>query len=204
MKRLSIFVLLCLLMMVVAVSAQSPQEEDRYRTVTIPDLGTFTYPVDLYSVRSGGDFAWGGQAVFPGIISIEPNDSFLYADEDALVYTIQIVGVGTLDGITADNLEDALGKLLLLKYDPSQLRGLVVRKIEIGGQPAVQVENLNILHPDVRLIHIVAIRDGWLYEFTVQSTALCCGMPAFSVGKAHVNRPIYQAILDSFEFTSAS
>jgi hypothetical protein len=63
-----------------------------YRTQIMPDIGTVEYPLAFYSMwnhcacgTSRGDEIW-----FPGIITIQPDDSVIYGNQFDTAYRIQI------------------------------------------------------------------------------------------------------------------
>jgi hypothetical protein len=115
------FLIIALLGLTVIVAAAQQATPDAanlgLRTFQATDLGTFDYPLDTYSVRPGYS-PNSGQIIFPGIISIEPNDSFLYGargPNPGIIYQMQLAASGNEGGYTPDDLETLLGTLPLLQ-----------------------------------------------------------------------------------------
>src|SRR5690349_18835948 len=87
----------------VGLAIQSARAQDEpTRTYNAPDLASFDYPLDTYSVRQGQYPCVGTGEVspitYPGVISIEPNDSFIYTEDQGTVYKITIASQLNIDG----------------------------------------------------------------------------------------------------------
>jgi hypothetical protein len=200
-----IITLISLTVMVVAAQEATPDESLSLRTFQATDLGTFDYPLDTYSVRPGSS-PNSDQIFFPGIISIEPNDSFLYGarrPNPGIIYQMQIAASPNENAYTADDLENLLGTLPLLQYDADVLAGLDVQHIELDGSPAVRVNNLPV-GPGSGVTHIIALApaDNALVEFVISPANLFgAGIGANpSQGDPNVNRRILDNVVQSFQF----
>ena len=77
-QRIVWIVLLMSLMGGISVGAQAVEN---YLIVDLPDFGSVTYPMETYSLRPASDFSVpqerSGEVLFPGFMSITPNDGFL-------------------------------------------------------------------------------------------------------------------------------
>src|SRR6188474_357824 len=97
MKFLSILVLI-LVAITGTVSAQEAIATDEagvlWRTHHAPDLAYFDYPLETYSVRSGVPAGFSNANIlFPGVVTIDPNDWLLYTEGHGIVYRISMVSV---------------------------------------------------------------------------------------------------------------
>jgi hypothetical protein len=198
-------VLVLTVMVAAAQEATSDAASLGQRTFQAADLGMFDYPLETYSVRPGSS-PNSGQMLFPGIISIEPNDSFLYGDKNpnrGIVYMMQIAASPNEGGYTADDLESLLGTLPLLQYEAAALEGLDIQHIELDGSPAVRVNNLPV-GPGSGVTHIIALAPAGnpLVEFVISPANLFgAGIGSNpSQGDPNVNRRILEAIIQSFRF----
>jgi hypothetical protein len=163
-----------------------------YRQHTAPDLGTFEYPLAFYSVRSGNiaaTFNGGQDVLFPGVISIEPNDSVIYGNQFDTAYRIQIAMVET------DNELDTamLGTGPLMQYDTSIYEVGDIVRLSLNGVPALRIDNLPIGAAGTVTSDIVAVHHGRLYEILVE--------PVHEVdGTAIEGRAIVDSIIGSLSF----
>lgn len=174
MKLLSIFALM-LVVMTGAASAQEAIATDEagvlWRTHHAPDLAYFDYPLATYSVRPGRTAGGSNASVlFPGVVTIDPNDWLLYTEGHGIVYRISMVAVINEDVESTDDLLPLLGTLPLIQYGGDVLEGLNIETLEIGGLPAVRVDNVPA-GPAGLASHILAVSDTQIFEITVAEAA---------------------------------
>jgi hypothetical protein len=114
-----------------------------YRQHTAPDLGTFEYPLVFYSVRSGNiatTLNSGLDVLFPGIVSIEPNDNIIYGNQFDTAYRIQIAMVEVESELDAAML--GTGPLLQYETDIYEVGDII--RLSLKGVPALRIDNLPI------------------------------------------------------------
>jgi hypothetical protein len=184
---------------VIAIQSVRAQDEPT-RTYNAPDLAAFDYPLDTYSVRQGqypcmptGEVS---PITFPGVIEIEPNDSFIYAENQGTVYKITIASQLNVDGaVTEENLADSLGTLALLQYEPLTIRQLLVESFELDGLPAVRVNNVSAGQNGVTA-HIIAASRAQLFEIVVEPVMVNDA----DTDASAANLEAVQKIIDSIQF----
>lgn len=180
-------------------------DDQPMRLLSLPDLGSFEYPLATYSVRADmmelqNDRI--SEILFPGAFTIAPNDAFVYQqlDRGNTVYTIRIASVLPSTSVKAEDLPRMLGTLPLLAYDQADLSGVTIRQVTIDGMPAVRANNFMIGVEKVAA-HIVVKVGATVIEIVVLPTKLT-GSPmhnTFMAGNEDANRSIYEAIIASLK-----
>ena len=143
---------------------------DGYRTQTMPDIGTFEYPLAFYSAwmanacvaPGGGSDIW-----FPGVIRIQPNDSVIYGNQFNTAYRIQIAmteASGELDS-------SMFGRGPLMQYEADAFDPGSVVRLSLNGVPALRIDNLPVGPSGVVTMDIMAVVDGRLIEILVEPVA---------------------------------
>lgn len=163
-------VFLFLLLVILSILAPAAlAHEGETRTHIVPDLAySFIYPLDAYSVRQGCACATlnGGQdVIFPGVIVIEPNDSLIYSAGADVSYRISIAAVAAPENAALDS--GLLGSGPLMQYEPSLISADDVVTIDLGGVPALRIDNV-ATGPAGVLHEIVALHEGLLYQFIIE------------------------------------
>jgi hypothetical protein len=195
MRKLSVM----LVLLTALVACATAQEQDT-RTFEPLDRGfgyRFEYPIQTHSVRTSNvlDPAT-ADSPFGGLIAVEPNDSYLYANGAQPTYLTRMrVLAGFNAELVADDvdLSQHLGRSPLLEYDRI---GVTVEPITLGGQPAVRATGIPVF-PGEGATEIIAVFEGLLYEIVIEPAPLQLGFdPAESV----VLDPVYEDILTSWVF----
>lgn len=176
------------------------QAETNLRNHHAPDLAYFDYPLDTYSVRQGQvPFPPAGEIspiLFPGVVSIEPNDSYIYAENQGTVYKISMASVANTDSVqTVDTLPQLLGTLELMRYDAITLEGLEIETFEMDGLPAVRVNDLPTGLNGVAA-HILAVSRNQIFEIVVEPVMV----NDENSEATETNRTVYETILSSIRF----
>jgi hypothetical protein len=151
------------------------------------------------------------EVVFPGVINVEPNDSFIFDTENptqGIIYQMRMAATPNNNGYTADDLESLLGTLPLLQYDPSMLEGLEIQQIEINGAPAVRVDDLLIGAAGGAVTESIALppEGNPIVEFVIEPVTIV-GMStdiALGNGDPDANLGIMENILASFQFSNGN
>ncbi len=195
MRKLSIFIGL-MLMLTMTVAAQLPDT----RTFQPLDRGfayRFDYPINTHSVRTSNLTEPANiNLSFGSLISVEPNDSYLYADDAQPTYFTRMrVLAGYNPEPMADDadLTQYLGTSPLLAYDPADA---VVEAITLGGQPAVRASGIPQV-PGAGITEIIAVYEGLLYQIVIEPVPLQLG---FDPSDDMVLDSVYEAILDTWVF----
>ncbi|MBI5666702.1 MAG: hypothetical protein HZC41_01730 [Chloroflexi bacterium] len=205
--RLLLVAIAGLIALMSAASMAGAQEDTAasLRRVSVPDLGSFEYPLALYSVRAGMlPPAASETLLFPGAVSVEPNDSFVYQDDQGVVYRLTLAAFVD-ESVTADtDPASRLGQSPLLPYEASALDSLDVATVTIGGLPAARVNDLpaGVVNQAGVAAHIVAVAPGRVLELVVEPVMLF-GAPNHNepmAGDTDMNRSLYEDILASLEF----
>lgn len=157
----------------------------------------FDYPVDTHSVRTSNLFEPAEATIpFGGLISVEPNDSHLYANDAQPTYLTRMrVLAGYNAELVADDadLTQYLGTSPLLQYNPADA---TIETITLGGQPAVRASNIPVV-PGEGATEIIAVYEGLLYEIVIEPAPLQLG---FDTSADIVLNPVYEDILNSWVF----
>jgi hypothetical protein len=194
-----LWIAIALTSVIFAIQSTTAQDEPT-RTYNAPSLAAFDYPLDTYSVRQGqypcmveGEVS---PITFPGVISIEPNDSFIYAENQGTVYKITIASQLNDEGVvTEENLEDTFGTLALLQYEPVTIRQLRVESFELDGLPAVRVDDIPVGQNGVAA-HIIVASRFQLFEIIIEPVMVNNSNAEASAE----NLEIIQGIIDSIHF----
>jgi hypothetical protein len=152
----------------------SAQEEAPTRVYTAPDMGSFTYSLDTYSVRNSLTDLPEDQemrVVFPGVVTIDPNDSLIYSDEPGNVYRIRIASVVTETAYTEADLPDLLGTLPLVQYEPAIVSDKQIIELEVGGMPAIRVNDVPVGQFGLEA-HIIVLNEAQVFEIIVEPVVL--------------------------------
>lgn len=145
-------------------AAQNTKPSDT-RTYQAPDLGyTFDYLLDHYSVRPGF-IPSGAEILFPGVITIDPNDSLIYRDGKGLVFKVSIAAVFAPDGASLD--KSLFGTGPLIQYESDLLESKVIQDIKFGSVAALRVDDVPV-GPTGSITDIIALHEGLLYELLIE------------------------------------
>ena len=193
-----------LLVLVLALGLVAPaaaQTADM-RTFEPQDRGLgyhFDYPIATHSVRTSNLTApTDYEPVFGGLISVEPDDSYLYADDAQPTYFTRMRVLAAYNAeLVADDadLTQYLGTSPLLQYDPADA---TVETTTLGGQPAVKASGIPNT-PGAGSTEIIAAFDGLLYEIVIEPYPLGLG---FDSSADITLDPVYEDILNSWVFGS--
>jgi hypothetical protein len=159
-------------MILTHVNAQ--EENNNTRVYDAGDLASFTYPLDTYSVRDWFIGLPDDQMLritYPGIITIDPNDSLIYGDEPGNVYRIRMASVVRDENVTEADLPTLLGTLPLIQYGPEALENRSVVSLTIDDLPAVRVNDLPVGQFGLTA-HIIAMSDTQLFEIIVEPVVI--------------------------------
>lgn len=195
--------IIALLLLLTAVGLVSAQESVNTRTFESLDRGlgySFDYPIDTHSVRTSNlQQPTDMDVVFGGLIAVEPNDSYLYADDAQPGYLTRMRVLVDTEVAVDENVDLAAlaGTLPLIQYDASEL---TVQEITLGGQPAVRVDGIPVV-PGEGATEIITYFDGLIYEIVIEAFPLGLG---FNPDEEVVIDPVYDDILNSWVFTSAA
>lgn len=156
------------------------------------------YPLDTYSMRSGIS---GPEILFPGVKVIEPNDSFSYREPRAVVYKISIAVSENSAGLTLDDAEQLLANSQFVRYDPALLEGKRIEQVELGGEPALRVDDLPS-GPAGITAQIVAIHGPFIYELMVEPHRLTGNqaVPYVEGAVKPENEALVEEIIATFQF----
>jgi hypothetical protein len=173
-----------LLMSVLGVVSVGAQAVESYLIVDLPDFGSVTYPMDTYSLRPASDFSIpqerSVEVLFPGFMSITPNDSFLAEQRGAgkMVYSVHFAAVAAPEGTTADDLVGLLGQTPLVSYEASALASITPAVFTHNGLPAVRVNN--VMSGSLEIVsHILILNGANLIEVFI-TPAKSYAAPAFN------------------------
>lgn len=209
MKRKLVWLVITVLM-VVSVFSVSAQSDEVLRKADLPDLGSITYPLDTYSLRPTSDIQVSqerlGEVLFPGVMTISPNDSFILEQQEAanVVYSLHFAPIIAPEGTSAETLPELLGQLPLIAYEASALEGMNIAEFDFNGLPAVRVDNVST-DPVEIASHILVLNGSTIVEILVLPARLY-GAPnhlAYMTGDAEANRGIAEQIAASFELIQA-
>ncbi|MBX3086441.1 MAG: hypothetical protein KF716_32700 [Anaerolineae bacterium] len=178
-------------------------DDQPMRLLSLPDLGSFEYPLATYSVHADmmelqNDRV--SEILFPGAFTIAPNDAFVYRQLDLgnTVYTVRIAPVLPSTSVKTEELPKLLGALPLIAYDQADLSGVAIQSVTIDGFPAVRADNFMVGAEKVAT-HIIVKVGATVMEIVVLPTKLT-GSPmhnTFMAGNENANRSIYEAIIAS-------
>jgi hypothetical protein len=179
--------------LLVAVNAQDDMKP-KLRTYQPPDSDyRFTYPLEFYSVRLGCTCATpngGKDIMFPGVITIDPNDSLIYGDKAGKAFKISIATVAAPGGAVLNAA--LLGKGPLMQYEPALLKDRKVQAVKFGDIAALRVDDVPT-GPTGSLTDIVLLREGLLYQILVESVG-------DGTGDTATNRKLAEDVLTTFQF----
>jgi hypothetical protein len=208
-KRTIGVVIFALFFSTFAISTVAHGDDSKMRVAQLPDLGSFAYPVESYSLRpdaSGIATERMTEVLFPGAFSFLPNDSFAYMQMDAghMVYTVRVAAVVAPAGVTAATLGEQFGKLPLLTYDAAVLSGKTVQTLQIDGLSTVRVDEVAFtsgMTPAPVASHLLVLNGGVVIEIVILPTTLV-GAPLhneFATGDPATNRQLVEDIVASFK-----
>jgi hypothetical protein len=179
--------------LLVAVNAQDDMKP-KLRAYQPPDSDyRFNYPLESYSVRLGCTCAapnGGTDIVFPGVITIDPNDSLVYADKAGRAFRISIATVAAPEGAKLSPV--LLGKGPLMQYETDLLKDKTVQSIKLGGVDALRVDNVPT-GPAGSLTDILLLHEGLLYQILVEPVG-------DGTGDDTPGRKLAEDVLKSFQF----
>lgn len=174
-KRISFIIAVMVIVLPLVLLTQiSAQEEIPTRVYTAPDMGSFTYPLDTYSVRNwltGLPEAQQQRVVFPGIITIDPNDSLIYGDEPGNVYRIRIASVVNETAYTEADLPGLFGTLPLVQYTPDMIGNRQIIELQVGRLPAFRINDVPVGQFGLEA-HIIVLNEAQIFEIIVEPVAL--------------------------------
>jgi hypothetical protein len=166
------------------------------REYQAPDLGyRFDYELNHYSVRQGCACALpgGSDILFPGVITVEPNDSLVYRDAQGTIYEMSIAAVGAPEGRFLDAKLFGTGPLTRYTmdvFDPDD-----AYEIDLGGVRALRLDDVPIGPNGIS--DIIAFKTGLLYEILIVPVN---GEPSESMD---AGRLMLEDMLASFEFAGS-
>ncbi len=157
----------------------------------------FDYPIATHSVRTSNlTEPLDTQVIFGGLIAVEPNDSYLYANGAQPTYFTRmrlLAGYNTELVAEDADLTQFLGTSPLLDYDPVDA---TMETIMLGGQPAVRASGIPLI-PGAGITEIIAAYDGLLYQIIIEPVPLQMG---FDPSDEIALDPVYEDILESWVF----
>lgn len=194
---LTLFLAACTIQVPVVQPQPAEEAWKRYRA----DSGyEIQYPLNTYSMRSGISSP---EVLFPGVKVIEPNDSFSYREPRAVVYKISIAVTENSAGLTLDDAEQLLTNSQIIRYDPALLEGKSIEQVELGGEPAIRVDDL-ASGPAGITAQIVAIHGPFIYELMVEPHQLTGNQaePYVEGAVTPENQALVEEIIATFQFVS--
>lgn len=168
------------------------QESVTWKTYSISGSYEFKYPLEKYSIRSTN--ISNDKLLYPGVITIVPNDSFNEQSPMAVTYKIDIAIADGKNLSMKDPLQLFGINTVFINYDPVAM-GLgstsKIREISLGGVKAYRLDNCCGGQAGVEA-HILAIKDNKLYEIYIT--------PFQVSGDLNINKKYYEQIIKSFSF----
>ena len=157
------------------------------------------YPLAFYSLRAGQS---GPNVLFPGVRVVEPNDAFTYQDRNQAVYKLSIAVTANEQGLSLDEPAALLANSALIAYDPALLADYTIQPIELGGVPALRVDDLPV-GPAGITTQIVALHGDLLYELLVEPHVLTTNQaePFVAGAASAANRTLIEQVIGTFGFT---
>lgn len=157
------------------------------------------YPLALYSLRAGQS---GPTVLFPGVRVVEPNDAFTYQDRNQAVYKLSIAVTANEQELSLDQPEALLANRALIAYDPALLADYTIQPIELGGVPALRVDDLPV-GPAGITTQIVALHGDLIYELLVEPHVLTTNQaePYVAGTASAANRTLIEQVIGTFGFT---
>ncbi|RIK42555.1 MAG: hypothetical protein DCC55_08600 [Chloroflexi bacterium] len=156
------------------------------------------YPLSTYSMRTGIS---GPEVLFPGVKVVEPNDSFAYREPRAVVYKLSVAVTENSAGLTLEDTEQLLANSQIIPYDLALLENKSIEQIELGGEPALRVDDLPV-GPAGITTQIVAIHGPFVYELMVEPHQLTGNQAEpYVEGKVTPeNRALVEQVIATFQF----
>jgi hypothetical protein len=136
----------------------------QWSTFRAAGLYRLRYPAELYSVREGSPSV---DALWPGIIALEPNEALNQRSPRAVTYKISVAVRESETGLSLDQAVELLSTGLIIGYDPALLEGRDIQNAELGGAPALRVQELPV-GPAGLSLQVLALRDLMIYEIVVE------------------------------------
>jgi hypothetical protein len=139
---------------------------DSWEVYSATGVYSFRYPAELYVIRSENKL----EASWPGVIILEPRESFNIKEPLAQTYRVSIAIHPNDQGF--DPAYNAIELLssggILLRYDSQLLDGANrIQDHSIGGMPAWRVDELPVGQAGVAS-QIMAVRNGLIYEWVIE------------------------------------
>jgi hypothetical protein len=125
-----------------------------------------------------------------GAIEVKPNDSFIYGD-NRNTYSVKIAAITNSEVYDADDLPGLLGTLLLLQYEPTMLEGKEIQSLDINGNPAVRVD-------DVQAGLSGVLGEGQILEVVIEPYSFAA--EAVDDANENASRSVAQGIIDSIRW----
>lgn len=157
------------------------------------------YPLAFYSLRAGQS---GPNVLFPGVRVVEPNDAFTYRERNQTVYKLSIAVTANEQGLSLDEPAALLANSALIAYDPALLADYTMQPIELGGVPALRVDDLPV-GPAGITTQIVALHGDLIYELLVEPHVLTTNQaePFVAGAASAANRTLIEQMIGTFGFT---
>lgn len=157
------------------------------------------YPLAFYSLRAGQS---GPNVLFPGVRVVEPNDAFTYRERNQTVYKLSIAVTANEQGLSLDEPAALLANSALIAYDPALLADYTMQPIELGGVPALRVDDLPV-GPAGITTQIVALHGDLIYELLVEPHVLTTNQaePFVAGAASAANRTLIEQVIGTFGFT---
>ena len=175
-------------MLLKLIGQNQADETANWKTYKATDLYEIKYPPELYSIKTETKSA---QALWPGVVVIEPNDSFSNKKPLAVTYKISIASTKNEKNLTLNTPKSLFGEGPIMKYSPDLIGQKQIRQVEIGGVIAVRVDDLPIGQAGLAS-DILTINGNKFYEILIE--------PFQTSGDQNANKKIIEQILSTFNF----